>query len=154
MDAKVQAHLQEMRRATEKRATVTKAHVIDELGIVALSDIGEVFTQSVDGRYITVRSLDDLSHAARRCIKSIRQTTHEQQDAEGRFVEKVQIQVELHPKVQALDLLMAHFGLKQAEKIDVHVNVASAKVRLAEKLNDLRERNQPQPDEPGGETGA
>jgi signal transduction histidine kinase len=100
-----------------------------------------------------VRSLADLTPSARRCIKSIKQTTHETMD-DDRALLKVVLQVELHPKVQALDLLMAHFGLKTPEKIDVHVNVTSAKQSLGSKLDELRTRNRPEQPEPGGAPGS
>lgn len=144
-DPKVQEMLGEARREVEKVATVKAAAVIDELGLIATSDIGAVFHSSPDGRYLTVRRLDDLPLAARRAIKSIRQTTQEHRDEEGRYVEKVVLQVELHPKTQALDLLMQHYGLKKPEKLDVHVEVTSAKSAVEAKLNELRKRNRPEP---------
>jgi len=139
----IQDAVQAARKRAEERAAISGAQVIAELGIVGLSDIGNVISSSKDGRYFTVRRLDDLTPAARRCIKSLKQTT-----TRG----KTTIQVELHPKVAALELLMGHFGLKAPEKLDVSVEMVSAKTSLAGKLDELRKRREGS--EPGGAASA
>lgn len=111
----VQAAVWAGQKKREERTGITGDEVVQELGILGLSDIGKVLSQSECGRYLTIRSLDDLDPKARRMIKSIKQTTHEYTEGHGdeaRAMEKVVLQVELHPKVAALDLLLAHFGLK------------------------------------------
>lgn len=150
--ADVQAAVAEAMAKRGERTKVTADRVIQELAYLALSDIGEVLDSKVlpNGRVVvTIRNLSDLSPAARRCIKSIKQTTEEtsvERDSEGEVesvTEKVVLQVELHPKVAALDLLMAHHGLKAPVKVDVTVEEKSAKTTLQEKLDGLRKRVAP-----------
>lgn len=141
-EPKVQEAIAAARGKRDAVAAVSGAQVIDELALIAMSDIGNVMASSPCGRYLTVRSLDDLTPAARRAIKSIKQTTHESRSEGGGIVEKVVLQVELHPKVAALELLMGHFGLKAPEKLDVVVEMTSAKDTLGTKLDELRKRRQ------------
>lgn len=136
----VEAAIAGARAKREALCSIDGVQVIEELGLIALSDIGNVMASSPCGRYLTVRKLDDLTPAARRAIKSIKQTTHEYMEGHGdeaRAMEKVVLQIELHPKVQALDLLMKHFGLNAPVQVEHTVDDT-----LSEALGILEKKRQ------------
>lgn len=133
------------RTKREALCSIEGVQVIEELGLLATSDIGDVMETSPCGRYLYVRDLKQLTPAVRRCIKSIKQTTQEYIEGRGddaRKMEKVVLQIELHPKLGALELLMAHFGLNAPQKVEHsgEVTLRGARDALAGKLDELRDR--------------
>jgi phage terminase small subunit len=98
-----------------ERLEITADRVLQELALIAFSDLSESLRVDVYGR-ILVNTLDELPPRVRRCIESIKQVTTEIPDGEGGTVERVQLSVKLHSKVAALGMLTKHLGLEAPKK--------------------------------------
>jgi phage terminase small subunit len=108
----------------ENRAGLDKADVLEEARRILLSDVGEIFDMTTGA----IKPLSEMSKEVRACISSIE--VEELFDGTGDdrrqigYVKKVK----LWDKTKALDLLMRHFDLLAAVKVehkhDVRVLIA------------------------------
>jgi len=109
--------LTRLRNERVERAKVTSDRILQEVDTLALSD--PIDLCDVNGLVI-VSDLRLLPERMRRCIKSMKIKRYS--DAEGN--ERQEIHLELHPKVQALELSMRHRGmLNDKVKVDSTVSV-------------------------------
>jgi phage terminase small subunit len=131
-DPRIQKAIQAAKERRSQRTELSQDRVIDELKVVAFSDLKDVLRVDKFGR-VLVNSLDELPPNVSRCIESIKQTTVEVPGEDGGTVERVQLAVKLHPKLKAIELLMNHMGMNATQKIEI----ASAKATAARKLEEF-----------------
>lgn len=86
--------------------------VIQELRLIALSNIRDVMRVDPETGKIYVRDLDSLTPEQSRLIMELGQHTTEHCDEEGRVLERVELKVKLHPKLGALQTLARILGLE------------------------------------------
>lgn len=131
-DARVLGEITRGKADCKARNHMTADAVLEELRILAKSDIGNVITGG-DGRTIEVRNLDELAPEVRRCIESVT----EKQTQHGST-----ITVKLHSKIAALQMLFDHFGLSAPKQV-AHsggLELVSAKAKLAAKMDEIKQR--------------
>jgi phage terminase small subunit len=116
--------IEKAQRGRVQRTQVTADQVVNELALIAFSDISEVFDVDGNGR-VTVKDLKSLPPAVRRAISDISQVSTETKGENGVVVEKVRLKVGLHSKIKAIELLMDHLGMKPAAPAPT-VNVQQA----------------------------
>lgn len=100
---------EEIRRRQEARAKaleITQARVLQEIAMLAYSDIGDV-CRWTEGGHLHITPTEEMLPQHRRAIESIKRT--EKQAGEMTIVE---CEVKMHSKVQTLKLLAKHMGLE------------------------------------------
>lgn len=144
-DAEVEKMIAELKSQRRANTGDLASRVLEELKLIAFSDIGDVIRVDPDGK-VYVRELDAITPEARRAIGEITQNTTESTergpDGESttRVIEKVRLGVKHHSKVAALKMLMDHLGMNAPVKQEVSVEMRSVKESLGEKLGVLRSR--------------
>lgn len=117
-----------------ERVQVTADRTLSELATIGFSNICDFF-QSEDGR-LYCDDLKKLPPEAQRCIKSIKQVESERLSPDGGEPLKTRrVEVELWPKVQALQLIMKHLGMDAPTQHEVKHTVltrAEAEAELAD----------------------
>ncbi len=103
----VKARLKELTAKSVSRSEATAERVVQELTILALSDIAD-FVEIVDGQAVKIRSFSDLPKGATRAIKKIRT---KQQSLPGSAIIESTIELEFWSKTEALDMLARKHGL-------------------------------------------
>lgn len=159
----VLAAIREAQQQRGKENVGLEKAIINELAIIALADIGDVFTVDKDGK-VRIRDLSALKPEVRRTISEINQVTTEKNvrrsrvpyGAEGSgededdpnytttVVENIRLGIKQHNKLQAINLLMQHFGMLAPQEHNVKVT-ASLRERLASKVADAVARRKCSP---------
>lgn len=158
----VLAAIQEAQRTRGKENVGLEKAIINELAIIALADIGDVFTVDNNGK-VLIRNLSALKPEVRRTISEITQVTTERKVNRRRVpygmegsgddgdpdysvteIESVRLGVKQHNKLTAINLLMQHFGMLAPTKHDVTVT-APLKERLASKVAEALARRKCSP---------
>lgn len=100
---KVQAYIRKLTSTATKRAKVDAVRVLERSWEIANSDITEVF-------YHDPADLRSLPARVRRSIKKIKFATVEKEDGNGGVTRTTKGQIEMHPKMPALQLLAIATG--------------------------------------------
>ena len=106
----VQQALRQRLAQLRERSDISAERTMVELGRCAFSDVRRLFTP--DGALVPVHQLDDDIAAA---ISSIKVATRERTNEDGDKVVEHVIDYKLVDKGQALDRLMRHYGLFEAD---------------------------------------
>jgi phage terminase small subunit len=104
-NVRVQAAIAEGQQARKERTDITADAVLQELALIAFSDVGEVLEQR--GGSLSMRDLDTMPVRVRRGIESVR----EQPTQHG-----TTWSVKMHSKIAALSKLADHLGLSAPQK--------------------------------------
>jgi phage terminase small subunit len=101
-------------RKLQNRFIVTKERILKELALVGYSDLGEYVDVDATGK-VTINKMADLPPQISRALKSIKSKTDTRIERVDGFqvgeIEKEQIEVVLHDKIQALNLMGKEIGL-------------------------------------------
>ena len=100
-NAKVVTALQKAMAERSKRVQVSQDRVIEELALVAFSNLGDFVEWGPDGIKIK-DTAGDLNDEQKRCVAEVSKTTTEHGST---------IRFKLHDKIAALDKLARHLGL-------------------------------------------
>jgi phage terminase small subunit len=111
--ASVRAAIDAAMAKRAERTEVRAADVIRELSRVAFSDLTDVASWTADGG-VRVKDSATLTEAQRRAVLSVRSKVRTiPQGDDLPPITEADVEVKLHPKIQAADLLAKHLGLYQ-----------------------------------------
>ena len=101
----------EGQKAIAERTQTFQDNAVDELKIVGFSDLADFLTVK-EGGIVEQKSFDQLTKAQTRCIKKIKQTVRTSHSSDGTILHQTAtLEVELHDKLRALELLGRHLGM-------------------------------------------
>jgi len=113
----VQEYLEERRAEIRERTNVDAEKVIAEIATIAFADIRDVATWTESGvLFVPSGELED--HEAK-AIASVKSRRRVHRDKEGGETEVTELEVKLHPKLDALEKLSKHLGLYQKDAVNV-----------------------------------
>lgn len=104
-NVRVQQAISAAQQERARRTDITADRVIQELALIAFSDLGDVFEN--DAGTLKMRKLSELPGGVRRAIESIR----EQPTDKG-----LTRSVKMHSKVAALKMLADHLGMEAPKR--------------------------------------
>ena len=94
-----------------ERTQTFQDNAVDELKIVGFSDLADFLTVKADG-IVEQKPFNELTKAQTKCIKKIKQTVRSSHSADGTILHQTAvIEIELHDKLKALELLGRHLGM-------------------------------------------
>ena len=101
----------EGQKAIAERTQTFQDNAVDELKIVGFSDLADFLTVK-EGGIVEQKSFDQLTKAQTKCIKKIKQTVRTSHSSDGTILHQTAtLEVELHDKLRALELLGRHLGM-------------------------------------------
>ena len=123
-NAKVQSYLKHMQKKEAERLGISLERMTDEFANLAFSDITDVMTEDYE-----VKPPSEIRNI--KAVQSIKKTTTYTKRGDT----KVQIEVKMHPKYQALEALAKHIGYFEVDNkqkapitaIQVNINEGSEK---------------------------
>jgi phage terminase small subunit len=118
----------EAQQARARRTDITADRVVQELAVIAFSDLGEVFDN--ESGTLRMRRFSEMSEHVRRALESVR----EQPTEKG-----VILSVKLHSKVAALKMLADHLGMDAPKKVRVDGNLGM-RVLTPEMADEIRRK--------------
>jgi len=112
-------------RAQASQKGLTPARLIEELKIIALSDIADYVEIDKDGT-LAAKPLTDLK-AKSRAVRKIKEKTTVTEKADGTVITRTStLEYELHSKLDAIDAAMKIHGMKAPERREVSAEVKHA----------------------------
>ena len=101
----------EGQRAIAERTQTFQDNAVDELKIVGFSNLADFLTVK-DGGIVEQKPFNELTKEQTKCIKKIKQTVRSSHSADGTILHQTAvIEIELHDKLKALELLGRHLGM-------------------------------------------
>lgn len=100
----IQNRIAELKAERSRRIEITADMVVQEIAKIAFSDLGDFMTWNVDGE-VSMLPQEDIDTAALQSIKSNRILRPIGEDEE---IIDASLEVKLHPKMKALELLYKH----------------------------------------------
>lgn len=138
-NAQIRAEIDRRIALRSAKVGIKAENVLEELGHIGFADIRDVMSWSGEGENAKVTLLDsaELTPAAARAIQSVkvRQRSH---TSEGVTESTTEIEVRLHPKTVALELIGRHLNMFKAENDDKNKS-------LVDILTAMRAASGPQP---------
>lgn len=93
------------------RTQTFQDNAVAELKIVGFSDLADFLTVK-DGGIVEQKPFNELTKEQTKCIKKIKQTVRSSHSADGTILHQTAvIEIELHDKLKALELLGRHLGM-------------------------------------------
>lgn len=123
----VQAYLGKVLHERQERCQLTADEVLEHLGEALFLDPLELFSSNPEGT-ITVKSLDDVPIAVRRCITKIKSKKRVTQDG----ATETTLEIELMSKDAAMTNAMKHLGLLSPDGTNVNLNVGGSSIDFDE----------------------
>ena len=114
----IQRVITELEAANRERRTVTVDKVIDEYGKLAFSNFSAIVGYN-DG-ILSLKDFDKLTDEQRACIKKFKIKTGRPVKDNPSIIPCDYVEIELHDKQHALDMLGKHFGMFK-EQVDLTV---------------------------------
>lgn len=107
---KIIAYLQERQKKIHDKYEVTQERIVAELARIGFADIGEVASWSEDGVvFVSSEDLEEDQTAAIKSVSSVRTVTS---GSDGETItERVNLKVDMHSKLEALDKLGRHLKM-------------------------------------------
>jgi len=94
-----------------ERTQTFQDNAVAELKIVGFSDLADFLTVKADG-IVEQKPFNELTKEQTKCIKKIKQTVRSSHSADGTILHQTAvIEIELHDKLRALELLGRHLGM-------------------------------------------
>ena len=94
-----------------ERTQTFQDNAVAELKIVGFSDLADFLTVK-DGGIVEQKPFNELTKEQTKCIKKIKQTVRSSHSADGTILHQTAvIEIELHDKLKALELLGRHLGM-------------------------------------------
>ena len=101
----------EGQKAIAERTQTFQDNAVAELKIVGFSDLADFLTVK-DGGIVEQKPFNELTKEQTKCIKKIKQTVRSSHSADGTILHQTAvIEIELHDKLKALELLGRHLGM-------------------------------------------
>jgi len=93
------------------RTQLSQDLTVNELKTIAFSDVAD-FVIVKEGGVIEQRPFNELKKEQTRCVKKIKQTVRTAQSSDGSILHQTAtLEIELHDKLKALELLGRHLGM-------------------------------------------
>jgi phage terminase small subunit len=110
--------------AKAKRYEISQRRILEELAIVAYSDLKHYMDIDPDTGAIRAKGFEDMPEKTSRALRAIKEDRVIKEDADGHKVTVFdKIRFELHDKLKALELLGKHIGMF-ADKMDLSGDVS------------------------------
>ena len=94
-----------------ERTQTFQDDAVDELKVVGFSNLADFLTVK-DGGIVEQKPFNELTKEQTKCIKKIKQTVRSSHSADGTILHQTAvIEIELHDKLKALELLGRHLGM-------------------------------------------
>ena len=107
----IRALIAEGQKAIAERTQSFQDDAVSELKIVGFSDLADFLTVK-DGGIVEQKPFNELTKEQTKCIKKIKQTLRSSHSADGTILHQTAvIEIELHDKLKALELLGRHLGM-------------------------------------------
>ena len=107
----IRALIAEGQKAIAERTQSFQDDAVSELKIVGFSDLADFLTVK-DGGIVEQKPFNELTKEQTKCIKKIKQTVRSSHSADGTILHQTAvIEIELHDKLKALELLGRHLGM-------------------------------------------
>ena len=107
----IRALIAEGQKAIAERTQSFQDDAVSELKIVGFSDLADFLTVK-DGGIVEQKPFNELTKEQTKCIKKIKQTVRSSHSADGTILHQTAvIEIELHDKLRALELLGRHLGM-------------------------------------------
>jgi len=107
----IRALIEEAQKEVMERTQTFQDNAVAELKIVGFSDLADFLTVK-EGGIVEQKSFDQLTKEQTKCIKKIKQTVRSSHSADGTILHQTAvIEIELHDKLRALELLGRHLGM-------------------------------------------
>ncbi len=101
----------EGQKAIAERTQTFQDSAVEELKIVGFSDLADFLTVK-EGGIVEQKPFNELTKAQTKCIKKIKQVVRSSHSADGTILHQTAvIEIELHDKLKALELLGRHLGM-------------------------------------------
>jgi phage terminase small subunit len=101
----------EGQKAIAERTQTFQDNAVEELKLVGFSDLADFLTVK-EGGIVEQKPFDELTKEQTKCIKKIKQTVRSSHSADGTILHQTAvIEIELHDKLKALELLGRHLGM-------------------------------------------
>jgi len=101
----------EGQKAIAERTQTFQDNAVEELKLVGFSDLADFLTVK-EGGIVEQKPFDELTKEQTKCIKKIKQTVRSSHSADGTILHQTAvIEIELHDKLRALELLGRHLGM-------------------------------------------
>ena len=118
----IQKRIQELKDERARVVGITAERVLDEIAVVAFSDLKDILEQGVDG--VKLKPFDKMPLDASRALDAV-------QESQGPSGNKVA--VKLHDKMRALNMLAAHLGICKEQvdlsgRVDTELTIKVVKV--------------------------
>ena len=111
-NVEIQKRLKELIRERSERTEITADRVLQELAILAFSDLRNYITIDKDTKAIKAKAFEDMPPDSSRALEAITEnrTIHEDAKGEDSIVNE-KVTFKLHSKIKALELAMQHLGM-------------------------------------------
>ena len=107
----IRALIAEGQKAIAERTQSFQDDAVSELKIVGFSDLADFLTVK-DGGIVEQKPFNELTKEQTKCIKKIKQSVRSSHSADGTILHQTAvIEIELHDKLKALELLGRHLGM-------------------------------------------
>ena len=107
----IRALIAEGQKAIAERTQSFQDDAVSELKIVGFSDLADFLTVK-DGGIVEQKPFNELTKEQTKCIKKIKQVVRSSHSADGTILHQTAvIEIELHDKLKALELLGRHLGM-------------------------------------------
>lgn len=111
-NVKIQQRIQELMEERAERLKLSQDMIVDELKIVAFSDLADYVDVVEDTGAIRAKSFAEMKKYKSRALKRIKEDRAIKEDASGEQVTVYdKVCFELHDKLRALELLGKHIGM-------------------------------------------
>ncbi len=109
--ADIRALIEEAQKDRVDRVQISQDTTVNELKRIAFSDVAD-FVIVKEGGVIEQRPFNELKKEQTRCVKKIKQTVRTAQSSDGSILHQTAtLEIELHDKLKALELLGRHLGM-------------------------------------------
>ena len=107
----IRALIEQAQKDRVDRVQINQDTTVNELKTIAFSDVAD-FVIVKEGGVIEQKSFDQLTKEQTKCIKKIKQVVRSSHSADGTILHQTAtLEVELHDKLRALELLGRHLGM-------------------------------------------
>ena len=107
--AGIRTAIEKYQKNISKKTEITIENILQEYAKIAFTDLTEIIR--FEKGLMSVEDFDKLDDKQKACIKKFKCKTMERLNANGELVESDWVEIELHDKQHALDMLGKHLGM-------------------------------------------
>jgi phage terminase small subunit len=116
----VAAQIATARKKREARTEITQARVLEELAIIAFSDLRNHVDINEDTGAIRAKAFDEMPGNSSRALEMIKEDRMIREDSKGEdSIINEKVTFKLHSKTAALDMVMKHLGMYEKDNSQV-----------------------------------